>query len=295
MFLGSLLANFHQGSIVPCHLKRTSLMTATQYGGTQCTVLAVVALLFGAFHLQPSNRSSMSWQSSILASVIVEGDRLYTEIVANSFLDDRFHLFAHDEIPSHLTVLGSEYTFLPISSFTYGVVSNHMLPNGTDVDIQTGAVTLTHALHRLFHFSKHGLLTFNGETLAVWKGLDGFHIFDSYARNHLGNACQQESAVLLDYTDIVDLVKHLCTRYFDCVFNASPVALGQAESVQQNRESPMSVDVEKVISHHTVQNESASHTKGQKCPSNHELLSQRLEIQEALTLAHFRRKYRCAI
>ena len=142
MLLGSLLANFHQGSIPRTPARGEDAQAEMVRGSsTQCTVIAAVALLFAAFQTCPQS-FSLSWTPAILDSILLEGAKLYSQTVSNHFPHDPYHLLTHDELPDTVLLFRSQFTVEPMGTFLYGIVSHQTLAEETQVDAESGAMTL---------------------------------------------------------------------------------------------------------------------------------------------------------
>lgn len=224
MLSGSILGNFHQGCIPGL---------PAMSGGSQCTAIAVVALLFVAFDLHGrTNDNSQSmpvslhslypWESTVVDHVILEGDRLYSDIIENNFPDNPFHLLSYEDVPSELHVLGQEYLYLPVGTFVYGCVSSQYIDN-----VESGGVSLQSALNSMFENSNYGLLTIGSSTFALWCESDHFYMFDSHARNMLGEVDGNGAAVVLQFSELNSLVNHAEINYNGHIFNVVAIAFGK--------------------------------------------------------------------
>ena len=79
--------------------------------GTQCTAIALIALIFASFKVDIN-----TWESQHLDTIIFEGDSLYSNIVAERFNSDSTRYLSHSDLPSQFLAFGSMYTIHVIFS-----------------------------------------------------------------------------------------------------------------------------------------------------------------------------------
>lgn len=210
MISRSLLGSLHQG------LLRSG-------GGTQCSVIALVALIFGAFHIPPNQ-----WIREHIDHVLFEGDSRYDDVIR-----DRFNgiptMLLHNELPNRLQIFDRAYD-LAIDSTFFGVVNTSI-----SVPQFLGAHTLQDALQISFRHSPFTLGTFNEMTIAIMAIDNAFFVFDSHARNAHGQIDGDGSSVLLEFADIASLLRYIEQMYdgTESLFNISPVSINSVSGTSE--------------------------------------------------------------
>lgn len=143
-----MLGNIHQGTLGTMGISRSF--------GTQCTAIAIVALIFASFRLHPH-----TWTSKNLDIIIFEGDRLYNRIIDSFYNDDSSVILAHDDIPSVTEVFGTYYQ-TELYSTLYGLVESNPAQRNPSTSVQS-------ALNNAFSMSNHMLATFRSTSVAVLR------------------------------------------------------------------------------------------------------------------------------
>ena len=211
-FQGSVQGSFHQGS-----------MKTWYHGGAQCTIMAVTAFLFGAFMLHPCQ-----WERRDVDSILIEGDRLYNNIVDSLFEGNRGHHLLHSEVPALLAVWGEHFNLQPIHTW-YGAILSTQETNSRDY-ISAGGVSLQHAFAMSFAVSKTVLITVGSYTIGVFASDNGVFVFDSHARDSFGQVDPEGMAVLLHFSTVADVVQHIFRNHYGQEFNVSPFSIQNAHS-----------------------------------------------------------------
>jgi hypothetical protein len=203
MISRSLLGSLHQGLI-------------RSGGGSQCCMIALVALIFGAFHIPPNQ-----WIREHIDHVLFEGDLRYDDVIRERF-NGIPSMLMHNELPDHLQIFDRDYD-LQIHSTVFGVVTSTSI----SVPQFPGAHTLQDALQTSFQHSPFMLATFNDMTIAIMSIDNAFFVFDSHARNAHGEIDGDGSSVLLEFADILSLLRYIEKIYHgtESLFNISPVSI----------------------------------------------------------------------
>ena len=197
-----MLGNIHQGTLGTMGISRSF--------GTQCTAIAIVALIFASFHLHPH-----AWSSENLDTIIFEGDRLYNRIIDGFYNGDSSVMLAHDDIPSVTEVFGTSY-HTELYSTLYGLVESNPAQRNQSTSVQS-------ALNNAFSMSNHMLATFGSTSVAVLRRGRSYFIFDSHSRNGLGEVDPDGVCVLLEFSSRDALYGYLFQTYEGQAFNLSPV------------------------------------------------------------------------
>ena len=208
-----ILGNIHQGMLGAMGVSRSL--------GTQCTAIAVVAFIFASFHINPS-----SWTPNNLDTIVFEGDSLYNSIVNDAYGGDTSIMLAHDDIPLVTRVFGNEY-FSQVYCTLYGVANRN-----TDLDAHT--VSVRNGLNNAFSMSNYVLATFGSSTVALIRWRNSYFLFDSQARNQVGEVDPNGSCVLLHFTSLDALCDHIFHMFEGQVFNFSPISFHYNDESSDN-------------------------------------------------------------
>lgn len=73
-------------------------------GGTQCTIMAVAALILAAHVLGPDQ-----WVPNDIDFVLSQGDSLYSYLVDSVLGGNHSMHFGHDQIPNYANLYGGTY------------------------------------------------------------------------------------------------------------------------------------------------------------------------------------------
>ena len=163
-------------------------------GGSQCTAIALAALILGSIIL-PGH-----WTRHEMDDVMREGDSLYRYLADTYFHGNHSVFIGHDQLPQNTTlpVFDSAISFIIPETF-FGVI-------GQDGNILQGSTSLSVATHNALTLSHHALLTVNLETYGLMTNGTGMYIYDSHSRNSSGNVDPFGAAVLLDFTNIDEVI-----------------------------------------------------------------------------------------
>ncbi len=197
-------------------------MTQGFSGGSQCTPIALLALIFGGFHIGPT-----AWIREHIDHIIFEGDLLYTDVVRSRYSGNLGVYLAHDDLPEQVTLPSESYAISLMHTF-YGQVG-YSMPDGN-----SPAVTLHTALQLSFSQTNWVLCTFGHETISLMQDAQGhYHLFDSHARGPFGQVAPDGAAVLLTFSDIESLYPHLKMAYSSYMFNISPMSIVHKQGTDQ--------------------------------------------------------------
>ena len=184
---------------------------SSKYGGLQCTMIALFALALS--YMLPCNE----WNATTMNEALTHGNTLYTAYIDN-YMNGIPQYLAHDqlEILHDLDIMGALVEPTIHSNLFYGAV-------GVNPEADSLAASLTDALDTSFQLSSHALVTFNDLSIALVTNNGQYFLFDSHARNALGQTCEFGTSVLLYFESFNDLIAHLLEMYNSCMFNISPV------------------------------------------------------------------------
>ena len=188
-------------------------------GGTQCTLIALTALIYAGNIMHPSH-----WTTHSVDSVLLVGDSFYTDVVNERYGGNTTRMFGHHELPNTVLVYDSEFHTNNIITY-YGIV-------GQTGDADLGSLGVMEALTQSYRQSPHLLATFNEETIALLHYGRHYFLFDSHARDLGGNPDPDGTAVLLDFNSIPELFNHLSQRYRSFQFEITPVDISMVSSNQ---------------------------------------------------------------
>lgn len=146
-FRSGLQGNIHQGSL--------STLGMSLSNGTQCTAIALVALIFAASY------SPNQWASNDLNNIVIEGDRVYQRIVTEHFGGDTSRLPTHEDIPNVVNVFQSDLYFSVLHTF-YGIVDGSRPASDTDAhsigDAVSQSLSVSHFVLGTFRDLTIGIL-----------------------------------------------------------------------------------------------------------------------------------------
>lgn len=199
---GVVKGHIHQG-ILGMHGLSTSF-------GTQCTIIAFIAIVFAGFHSDPQQ-----WLPHDLDTIVFEGDSLYQHIVQEEFGGNAQMHLNHEDVPERITAFSRHYRQNRGSSL-FGAV-NHEPPVS-----EAGAFSLSAALDVGFAQSDWLLATFGGTTVSLFHRHGRYYVFDSHARNTIGHVDPNGSCVLLMYENLSDIIVYFHGMYANQVFNLTP-------------------------------------------------------------------------
>ena len=232
----------------------------SKYPGFQCTMIALFALAFA--YLKPCTE----WNMMTMNSIVQDGNSLYTAYVDN-YMNGIPQFLAHDQLDilNDVQIYGSIVQPTVHSNLFYGAV-------GVDPDPTSLAVNLNDALEIAFQLSNHVLITVSDFTVGAIAQNGQFYIFDSHARNHLGQVSESGTSVLLMFDSVTDLSEYFRTVYNNQMFNISPVQFASEFSNMNCSESRCSDEYKNDAEHN---NETAnSNSNESQNISEYKLLSQ---------------------
>ncbi|XP_078345270.1 uncharacterized protein LOC144630777 [Oculina patagonica] len=180
----TVTADYHQGDV--------SLFGPN--AGKQCVAMCLTAVVY-------SFKSKASWSRDMLNEILIQGNVLYSHI-SNSIGKDFLLL---SEIPSALSINDEDFSINFSSSFAGDL---HMS------DVRDCYVPLQHALNMLIKDYDAFLLTIEINTVAIVIDNKGhYRIFDSHSRDTHGNFAVNGTAIVLEFNDIEEMVRHLQNFY----------------------------------------------------------------------------------
>ena len=203
--------SIHQGSL------GISVLSASF--GTQCTAIALIALVFACFKVDVT-----TWESQHLDTVVFEGDTLYNSIVQSRYDGDATVYLGHQDLPLEFTAFGARYQQRLGSTF-HGAINNR------PAVVEAGGHTVIDALEMAFNQSPWLIGTFGGRSVALFRSNDMFFVFDSHSRNAVGQIDSAGRSILLCYDNVNVLSLYLSAVYPDHIFNISPVQLRGPEEL----------------------------------------------------------------
>ena len=154
--LRSVQGNIHQG-ILGIGCISGSL-------GTQCTAIALVALLFASFRVDID-----TWAPQHLDTIIFEGDTLYSRIVNDRFQGDTSRYLGQNELPAQFNAFGENYCQSLVETFVGAV-------NDLPAVSEAGGSTLQDALELGLEISPGLIGTFGESSIAVFRSNELFFV-----------------------------------------------------------------------------------------------------------------------
>ncbi|CAC5377139.1 unnamed protein product [Mytilus coruscus] len=191
-----------------------SIHQASRYSygqGFQCTIVAAVAIL--AFYNVQFNGPS-SWTSTTIDEII-EISNLYNRI---SFPENPRYL-QHSEVPNDVRMLCRQFNILVHDDLFLGVV-------GHTGDQQSLSIEISTALRTAFDISDSNLFTSSVLTISIFRCDDNYYLsclFDSHARDNQGFPFSDGVAILLTFSNQIELILYVSSIYNGAEFNLSPV------------------------------------------------------------------------
>ena len=209
-------SRFVQGSI---HQGSLGISVLSASFGTQCTAIALIALVFACFKVDVT-----TWESQHLDTVVFEGDTLYNSIVQSRYDGDATVYLGHQDLPLEFTAFGARYQQRLGSTF-------HVAINNRPAVVEAGGHTVIDALEMAFNQSPWLIGTFGGRSVALFRSNVMFFVFDSHSRNAVGQIDSAGRSILLCYDNVNVLSLYLSAVYPDHIFNISPVQLRGPEEL----------------------------------------------------------------
>jgi hypothetical protein len=178
------MADFHQAS--------PSFVTHAA-AGAQCTSISLVAML-AATQVSPE-----VWTKEDIHSILHEGDRLHLRMLYNYGWpsNNRDAMLDIDELPENLTIYF----------------------RGTDLNASVGVIDgslycirndLLHTLNEAFRSNSRVIIRINDTCIGLFKEKNHVFVFDSHARNDVGEQSPTGSAGLFKFSDVTHVAKYLC-------------------------------------------------------------------------------------
>ena len=121
--------------------------------------------------------------------------------------------------------------YLPLKYPMYGTAPSQPSSfSALYVNEENGSHSFLSAMQISFGLSNYCLLTLNDNTVGVWQDEFGtYYLFDSHARNVLGQPDSDGTAVLLHFEKIESLSAFIHKTYASAVLNGIPLAFGHVE------------------------------------------------------------------
>jgi hypothetical protein len=231
----------HQGNIREC------AMSGFGGGGTQCTIIALAALILAGNILSPSE-----WTVNTIDNILQAGDYLYSYTVDTYFGGNHSRHVGHDHIPSVNHIHGAIYSTRSLSTLS-GITGQH----GRD-DFSTSSIE--EALPHSLALSNLILATFGDESVGIIRHNTQVYVFDSHARDTYGNPDPDGTAVLLTFHGIDDLLLHISRRYAGRHFELSSMEIYKYTSHGIEHHSNTATAPTVSSSHHGIENHSNTAT-----------------------------------
>lgn len=192
--------------------------------GFQCSLIAVTARL--AFYCGQLDFMNLNVNS--VDQIVYAGSQLYDNVIHG-----RPRYLEHREIPRKIDIFNNVFQLEVYSELFYGVV-------GQQGNLLAQSYSIQLAIENAFQMSNFHIFTAGGTTISIFANENNIYLFDSHARDSLGNVCHnQGTAVLLIFESTVSLVEYLSNFYANLEYNLSPVSI-RIETVDTlgiNRES----------------------------------------------------------
>ena len=161
--------------------------------GTQCTAIALIALIFASFKVEIN-----TWAPQHLDTIIFEGDTLYGRIINERFNGDTSRYLSHNELPAQFTAFGEVYHQRLVETL-FGAVNDQAAVSAA------GAVSLQNALSIALNISPQLIGTFGESSVAIFSHRTFFYLFDSHSRNSMGYVDPSGSSALLTFDSVNSL------------------------------------------------------------------------------------------
>ena len=194
----------HQGNV-----RRGSTSGVIHPGGTQCTIMALTALVLC------TSLAPLEWVSDTVDLTVQEADNLYCYVVDTFFGGNHNMYIGHDMIPGSVNVFGGQYQVSILHTW-FGITS---LPGNA----HHGTVAFGDGLHSAFALSGLVLATVGAESFALIQDVTGIHLFDSHSRDGNGDANSDGAAVMLHFADHDEAAYYMLQHFGDAQFEFSPV------------------------------------------------------------------------
>ena len=187
-----------------------------EVGGTQCTVIALAALLF-ACSVGPN-----SWTRDTINHILMEGDGLYRYIIDTLHNGNHTQLLGAHDLPNQVSVFNSTF-ILDFQPTLFGTVGGLANPD-------FGTITINDALQAGLAASHFVIATLGGQTIAIFSYNQEFFIFDSHARNVFGDPDPNGFAIFLAFNSFHGLVTYMQHHYMNQQFDITPLIARQLQA-----------------------------------------------------------------
>ena len=218
----SVKGSFHQGNIR--QVTNPYMVQNGSNGGSQCTAMALMFLMMSSFLISPQN-----WSSYHVDEALNQGDLLYATIVDSSLQGDHTRCLAHHEIPQEIRLLEEKYEV--------GILHNQFGVVGESGNEQLLTMSLEEALQMVLTLSRFVVATFGDETIAITQDESGVHVFDSHARDEVGNIDCFGSAILLSYSSLQDVLNLINTRFSGLQFDITAFEIKLSHKLPNDEKS----------------------------------------------------------
>lgn len=192
--------------------------------GFQYSLFAVTVLL--AFYCGQLDLMNLNVNS--VDQIVYAWSQLYDKVIHG-----RPRYLEHRKIPRNIYIFNNAFQLEVYSELFYGVV-------GQQGNLSAQSYSIQLAIENAFQMSNFHIFTAGGTTISIFASENNIYLFDSHARDSLGNVCHSRgTAVLLFFESTVSLVEYLSNFYANLEYNLSPMSI-RIETVDTlgiNRES----------------------------------------------------------
>lgn len=146
--------------------------------------------------------------------MVYAGSQLYDKVKHG-----RPRYLKHREIPRNIDIFNNVFQLEVYNKLFYGVV-------GQQENLSAPSYSIQLAIENTFQMSNFHIFTAGGTTISTFANEYNINLFDSHARDSLGNVCHsQGTALLLIFVSTVSLVEYLSNFYRNLEYNLSPMSI----------------------------------------------------------------------
>lgn len=207
----ALQGSKHQGN------NRNLIVPGLGQGGTQCTIMALAALIMCSQIMQPS-----SWSREVIDLVLMEGDYFYSYVIDSLYGGNHSTHIGHDQIPTSVDIYGNSFQVNVLQTL-FGITT-------MCGDAEFESVSITDALQLSLAISSVVLVTIGAESFSIFQDQSGVYMFDSHARDIHGNIDGDGAAILMHFSGQGEAVNFMMSRYGNMAFEFSSLHITKAQA-----------------------------------------------------------------
>ena len=164
--------------------------------GRQCTAIAFTALILAYL----SHIPAPSWNSSIIGTIVNDGNQIYGDILLTSPTNHNPHYLMHNELPEQISVGSNQIRSYFYRDIFFGTISQTVNLDNESAVVTFGYTPFSEALQNAFAISDFNLLTISDLTTGVFYSYGSYYMFDSHSRDQYGYVSSNGAAVLLCFS-----------------------------------------------------------------------------------------------